>query len=255
MEIDSKTRDYKARNETFFERFMINYFSFGEDARVGTGFEKKRTKYRCCNVVTYGCIGVCNFICCCRRPESITDQISEVRTLKGFEPQKELANGLPPMPVTHNPMIIEESKDQLDPLLPSTRGSVKGDILFTTRENDPDNFHIKGKPISYVALNIPSYMGGRAVPWVQAAGKVGLWNPFGKLSKQQNQPKAMEKQLGFGKQDAGDGVLELLSFRTMFEMSIMKKGNKLIQDSGPIEFKFKPRVRLSDTKISFALGQ
>jgi len=49
LEIDSKTRAYKARNETFFERYMINYFSMGEDARVGTGFEKNRTKNRFCN--------------------------------------------------------------------------------------------------------------------------------------------------------------------------------------------------------------
>ncbi len=130
LEIDSKTRNYKARNETFFERFMINYFSFGEDARVGTGFEKKRTKYRCCNNVTYGCIGVCNFICCCKRPESITDQIQEVRSLKGQEVIKGAAGGLPPMPATANTMIIEESKDQLDPLLPQGRG--RGDVLFTT---------------------------------------------------------------------------------------------------------------------------
>ena len=49
LEIDSKTRDYVPRNETFFERYMINYWSMGEDARVGTGFEKKRTKNRICN--------------------------------------------------------------------------------------------------------------------------------------------------------------------------------------------------------------
>jgi hypothetical protein len=49
LEINSKTRDYEARNETFFERYMVNYWSMGEDARVGTGFEKKRTKNRLCN--------------------------------------------------------------------------------------------------------------------------------------------------------------------------------------------------------------
>ena len=71
MEIDNK--QYKARNETFFERYMINYFSIGEDARVGTGFEKNRTKYRLCNEATYACVGLWNFFCCCRRHESITD--------------------------------------------------------------------------------------------------------------------------------------------------------------------------------------
>ncbi len=75
MEIDSKTRDYFDHNETVFERYMINYFSMGEDARVGTGFEKKRTKNRFCNQVTYAMLGICNFLCgtcCCRRPPLIT---------------------------------------------------------------------------------------------------------------------------------------------------------------------------------------
>ena len=67
FEIDSKTRDYFSRNETVFERYMINYWSMGEDARIGTGFEKKRTKSRFCNHCVYGGIGVCNWICggCC----------------------------------------------------------------------------------------------------------------------------------------------------------------------------------------------
>lgn len=73
LEIDSKTRDYRPRQETHFERFMINYFSMGEDARVGTGFEKNRTKHRICNNCVYGCLGLCNFLCCCRRPEIIAD--------------------------------------------------------------------------------------------------------------------------------------------------------------------------------------
>ena len=84
-DIDSATREYVARNETFFEKFMVLYFSMGEDARVGTGFEKNRTQYRICNELVYTCLGLCNFICCCRKPQSITDQIDYVRSLKGKE--------------------------------------------------------------------------------------------------------------------------------------------------------------------------
>lgn len=36
-EVDSRTKDYVPRNETFFERYMINYWGMGEDARVGIG--------------------------------------------------------------------------------------------------------------------------------------------------------------------------------------------------------------------------
>lgn len=64
---------YVPRNETFFEQFMINYFGMGEDARVGTGFEKNRTKQRCCNAWLYLFIGAWNCVCCCRRPQLIGD--------------------------------------------------------------------------------------------------------------------------------------------------------------------------------------
>ena len=71
LEIDSRTREYVPRNETFFEGFMINYFSMGEEARVGTGFEKKRTKSRFCNNCVYGFVGTCNVLCCCTKPETV----------------------------------------------------------------------------------------------------------------------------------------------------------------------------------------
>jgi diacylglycerol kinase (ATP) len=94
MEIDSTSREYITRSETVFERNMINYFSMGEDARVGTGFDKKRTTNRFCNQFTYAVLGLCNFVCgtcCCRRPPLISEQIEYVRSLKGTEhPQKKL---------------------------------------------------------------------------------------------------------------------------------------------------------------------
>jgi diacylglycerol kinase (ATP) len=108
MEIDPSTRTYFERKETFFERYMINYFSMGEDARVGTGFEKKRTNNRFCNNLNYSLIGLCNFICgvcCCRRPPLITDQVEYVRSLSGVETEK--------VTTDHNylPLIVEESKE------------------------------------------------------------------------------------------------------------------------------------------------
>lgn len=69
-------------------------------------------------------------------------------------------------------MIMEETKDQMDPLL--SHSSSKSDILFTTKKKDAEHLHVKGKPVTYVAVNISSYMGGRANPWVAAKGRVGL---------------------------------------------------------------------------------
>lgn len=36
---------------------MCNYFSFGVDARIGYGFDKKRTSSAFCNKIVYCCEG------------------------------------------------------------------------------------------------------------------------------------------------------------------------------------------------------
>ena len=71
-----------------------------------------------------------------------------------------------------NPSIEEETKEHLNeensilnkvPLLLNANEGSK--VLFTTKANDSEYAHIKGNPISIVATNICSYMGGRADPW------------------------------------------------------------------------------------------
>ncbi len=183
MEIDSTTREYFERSETVFERYMINYFSMGEDARVGTGFEKKRTKNRCCNNVTYAFLGLCNFFCaacCCKRPPLISDQIEYVRTLKGVEnskkEEKPKANDIE-QNNNYLPLIVEEAKESEKPLLLNSEDTYQGRILFTTNKNDPKEMHMKKGAIVYAGINIPSYMGGRADPWKQAT-KIGVQNPY-----------------------------------------------------------------------------
>lgn len=70
-EIDPATKSYAIKNETFFERYMINYFGLGEDGRIGAGFEKKRTSKRCCNKLVYGCVGLWNMCCKCKQPPTV----------------------------------------------------------------------------------------------------------------------------------------------------------------------------------------
>ena len=72
-DIDSKTREFVERNETVFEKYMINYFGIGEDGRLGLDFERNRTKYRWCNKAVYGWVGVKNFFNCCRGGLSISE--------------------------------------------------------------------------------------------------------------------------------------------------------------------------------------
>ena len=52
-QVDPNTRKYEPKTEPLYQRFMINYFGLGIDAKIGAGFEKRRTNVRCCNKVVY----------------------------------------------------------------------------------------------------------------------------------------------------------------------------------------------------------
>jgi len=119
-------------------------------------------------------------------------------------------------------MIQEESKESLDPLMRSSRD----DILFSTDPHDPQHLRLKGSPVTFVAMNIPSIMGGRANPWRQAAGKVSVQNPYSRSAPSKSS-REMEKQLGFREQNASDGVLEILSFASTLEMGVFKRGSRV----------------------------
>jgi diacylglycerol kinase (ATP) len=76
LQVDSRTRDYvQIGTQTSFKRYMVNYFSMGEDARVGAGFEQHRTKNRYCNHAVYGLIGIWNLINCCSRLPPICEEL------------------------------------------------------------------------------------------------------------------------------------------------------------------------------------
>jgi len=53
--VDSKSRKYASLQfpRPEFTRFMLNYMGFGQDARLGTGFDKKRTQNKRCNECIY----------------------------------------------------------------------------------------------------------------------------------------------------------------------------------------------------------
>jgi len=125
-----------------YERFMINYFSFGEGARIGMNFEKNRTKSRFGNTLVYTYFGLWNLFCgcwgcwgCC---PTVTDKLDIAVSYKGEEEE----------------------------------------VLFTTNKFDRENPRIKGRPVNFAAVNIPSFMGGRSNPWVTAATSAGLINPY-----------------------------------------------------------------------------
>lgn len=80
--VDPKTRKYQPKIEPLYQRFMINYFGMGMDAKIGTGFEKKRTSVRCCNKVVYAYEGFKRIFCCCCKPETISKQLEYLKTKK-----------------------------------------------------------------------------------------------------------------------------------------------------------------------------
>lgn len=173
-EVSPETKDYELKNGVFFERYMINYWGIGEDARVGVGkfrnvmllgFEKKRTNKRCCNKVVYCCIGFTNMLCKCKRPPSVFSRIEYLKTnkYKDFLSKKKLS--------VIKEMEFEETKQassifDMSPLLDNSENLQKNDgILFSTDKKDKKHFRIKGNPLCLVGSNIPSMMGGRANLW------------------------------------------------------------------------------------------
>lgn len=64
-----------------YKRFMCHYFSLGIDSRIGLGFDKKRTKQRCCNKMRYFYEGVKKILCCCTKTLKIKDVVDYVTTL------------------------------------------------------------------------------------------------------------------------------------------------------------------------------
>lgn len=104
LSVDSKTHKYKAHNETFYQRYMINYCGIGDDARIGIAFEMKRTKSKCCNKCVYAIEGFKKLFCCCKRP-SWVNYVKHLKTFK-YEEEKRDQNSL----LITNRDIEEENK-------------------------------------------------------------------------------------------------------------------------------------------------
>jgi hypothetical protein len=47
-------------------------------------------------------------------------------------------------------------------------------VLFSSRAESKSKYKLKGKPISIVATNIPSFMGSRLNIWHDARNKIGI---------------------------------------------------------------------------------
>eukprot|EP00347_Sterkiella_histriomuscorum_P014386 403361066 len=229
-EIDPATKNYAIKNETFFERYMINYFGLGEDGRIGAGFEKKRTSKRCCNKLVYGCVGLWNMICKCRQPPTVFNQIEYLKTRKLYDVLGRKLSVI-------KEQDIEETKNSytLD-LINLETSLIKKEvdnILFTTNQKDTKHFRIKKKPISLVGTNISNIMGGRAHFWQDSRQRIGLQNPY-----QTHDRTSIRNKVNFEPQRFDDDMLEFNTTYTVVSIAL-GRGYRVAQDKGPFEIKFK----------------
>ena len=73
MQWDNREKAKKSYETKSYNRPMCNYFSIGVEARIGLGFEKKRTNRVITNKCVYGWEGL-KKMCCC----SSTTKIKQV---------------------------------------------------------------------------------------------------------------------------------------------------------------------------------
>jgi hypothetical protein len=114
---------------------MNNYFSFGRCAQIGFEFDHHRTDTRTCNNCQYIIAGLKTALCGCifQTPAENIPVREMVSYLEGEDPTK------------------PGKMQRLD-------------------MNQEADCYVRGEPISIVATNITSYMGGYGNPWPDALG-------------------------------------------------------------------------------------
>lgn len=81
-------------------------------------------------------------------------------------------------------------------------------ILFATDRNIKTDFYLKGNPISIVATNVPSFMGGKAKPWTDAPEGMSVVRVDSKDVTIESYGQTLS-------QSYNDGVLEFSAAETM----------------------------------------
>ena len=62
-------------------------------------------------------------------------------------------------------------------------------MIFATNKKIPAKSYLADNPISIIATNIPSVMGGRHNIWKKSGNAVGLKDPYGKPYTSKTMPK------------------------------------------------------------------
>lgn len=118
-------------NAKYFSLPMINYFSIGQESKVGIEFDKRRTKSQSCNLMVYACSGIFTE-CDCRTAQQIPDLIASLHA--GLDADA--------------PAIFEyKDEDEED------------------EDSEQEVRSLVGNPESLMFLNVNSYAGGAAHFW------------------------------------------------------------------------------------------
>lgn len=112
-------------------------------------FERNRTSNKCCNDLMYVCSGLKYIFCgCIAYPPIENIPIKELIDYSG------------------------EAKQGSD------ESFIMSKFLFATDMSRNSDFYLKGNPISLIATNVPSFMGGKTNPWADSnEGSMHLVSP------------------------------------------------------------------------------
>lgn len=203
---------------------MSNYCSLGVDARIGLGFDRNRTKYRCCNKVVYGWEGLKKFV----RPIANVngglldsmDVIEEDKDKRDNDNNNLQQNN---KSLTDSP-TQPKNKDKptvVSHVVKLVQGiSVKATSLFVSKKKAAaikkaspgppaeGTKRLKIDPINLIILNIDSYM----------AGIRNMWDKSSKSNTVEGQTHKLDH-----KQSISDGQIEFLSFTNRIRFGVLER--------------------------------
>lgn len=148
--------DKEGNKILIFRKSFINYFSLGYDARVGFGFEKSRSSYRCWNKFIYFWEG-CKKNCC-------TKTMPIKGFLKSFQEIKIIRDSEPIDITAKEDRCLKQ--DVFDIEFDAGKAKEKTEEYI--------DVILKGDPVSLVCQNINFYMGGTADIWKKSGENIGL---------------------------------------------------------------------------------